>query len=166
MRGSSPPGVPGLRDPADVSANELVSQVLHETLAALRAAGNAGASYDAVATRVGVQKQHVYEWCTPGFDRSPKLTKVTRMGSHIAPAVLRALAAKLEARAGIRDLRDAALGVQEAAGTVARSVREALADNEITDAEERALEASLLGAEAEIAATRAAIAKHRERTAR
>lgn len=169
MRNLTPPTGASLlpsSDAGDPEANELVSTVLHDTLAALRAAGNAGASYDAIGKRCGVPRQHVNEWCNPGYERTPKLTRIVRMGSTIGPAVLRALAAKLEARAGHRDVRDAALGVQEAAGVVARSVRETLADGVILDAEERSLEAALLAAEAEIAATRAAIASHRARAAR
>lgn len=161
MRDSSPPGCQVLRDPADTQANELVSSVLHETLGALRAAGNPGASYEAVGQRCGVPKQHVNEWCSPGYERSPKLAKIARMGPTVGPAVLRSLAARLEARAGHRDIPDAALGLLESSGVVARCVREALTDGEISDAEERALEASLLGVEAEIAATRAAIARKR-----
>ena len=159
---SSATGVMG-----DHEAVALVATTLHETLRAAHAGGNAGATHRAIGARLGVAHQHVSEWCDPLSGRVLKLTRAVRLGSTLAPAFLRALASKIEARGGMKvDLRDAALGVQEAAGGLARCVREVLADGEIDDAEDRALEAALLAAEAEIAAVRAARAQHRARSAR
>lgn len=158
-RDSSPPS-----DPAETAAAGLSARVLHRTLAALHASGHVGATYRAIGERVGVPHQHVGEWCQEISGRVPKLTKILRMGARIAPAILRALAAEIEESGGRHvDLRDAALGVQESAGRLARCVREALADEHITDEEDAALEAVLLTAEADIAAVRAARAQHRAR---
>lgn len=161
MRDSSPPATP---DPAETAAADLFARVLHRTLTSLHKGGHVGASYRALAERVGSPYQHVGEWCQPLSGRVPKVTKVLRMGVRVAPAVLRALAAELEG-SGARsvDLRDAAIGVQESAGRLARAVRDALADGVITDEEDGALEAVLLTAEADIAAVRAARAQHRAR---
>lgn len=156
MRDSSPPKA---ADPAETAAATLAARVLHRTLAALHAAGNGGATYRALGARVDVPHQHVGEWCQDLSGRTPKLTKVLRMGPSIAPAVLRALAAEVEASSPRAvDLRDAALGVQESAGSLASRVRAALADGHVDAEERQGIEAVLLAAEAEVAAVRAALA--------
>lgn len=136
---------------------------LDETLRAEHAAGNAGATHRAIGQRVGVPHQHVGEWRDPLSGRVLKLTKVVKLGPTLAPRFLRALAAKLEESAphARRDIRDAVLEVQEAAGAIARCAREILADNHITDDEDLLLEAALLAAEAKLTAVRAARAEHR-----
>lgn len=161
MRDSSPPGA---HDPAETAASDLVARVLHRTLAGLHQRGNSGASYRAIGERVGVSYQRVGEWCQPLSGRSPNLLKVLRMGPSIAPAVLRALAAEVEAQAGkVLDLRDVALGFQVMAGEYASRVRAALADDHITPEEDRELEAAELAVEAQVAASRAARAQRRSK---
>lgn len=159
VRDSAPPS-----DPSETAAAALAARVLHRTLAALYAAGHQGATYRAIGERVDAPYQHVGEWCQELSGRSPKLTKVLRMGVKIAPAVLRALAVEVEAQSGtVHDLRDVALGFQVKAGEYAACVRAALADDHLDADEDRALEATELEVEAQIAASRAARAQRRAR---
>lgn len=161
MRDSSPPKAV---DPAETAAVEIVATTLHDTLGTLFRSGNKGATYEAVGARCGVPKQHVGEWCQPLSGRSPRLAKIVRMGATIAPSVLRALAARIEAQSGrVLDLRDVALGFQVIAGEYAGRVRAALADDHLDTDEDAALEATELEVEAQIAASRAARAQRRAR---
>ena len=158
-RDSSPPP-----STAVAGAQRVIAEVLHTTLTAQHRAGNAGATYEAVARRIGGSKQHVGEACDPLSGRTLSLTKAVLLGATIAPAFLRSLAARIESDAGHRaDLRDATMAMQESTGSVAKTVRIALADGVVTDAEGADIEAALLAAEADIAATRAALAQHRAR---
>lgn len=153
-----------LSDAAETAAAAVAARVLHRTLAALHAGGHGGATYRAIGERVGVPHQHVGEWCQELSGRTPKLTKILRMGARIAPAVLRALAAEIETKSGqVLDLRDVALGFQVKAGEYAALVRAALADNHLDADENASLEATELEVEAQIAASRAARAQHRAR---
>lgn len=163
-RDSSPPRPAHIEESAAIA---LVATTLHETFREEHAAGNLGATYRAAGERAGLPHQHVGELCNPVSGRTAKLHKPIMMGKRLAARFYRKLASKLEAQVrGTLDLRDAALGVQESAGKLARCVREALTDEVISDAEDAAIEATLLAAEADIAAVRAARAQHRARGAR
>lgn len=154
------PRVPG--GISDAAAVEIIATALHETIRAQHAAGNGGATYRAIAKRLGVPYQHIGDWCSPLSGRVAKIVRLAQLGPILAPAFFRALAAKLEERAGVqRDLRDVALGTQERVGDLSRLVRAALRDGVIDADEERSLEAVFAGIEADVSAARAAVAQHR-----
>lgn len=159
-RDSSPPP-----SAAVAGAQVCIAEALRETL--VEEHREHGTTYEHIAARIGGKKQHVSEMCDPLSGRALSLVKVALLGPRTAPAFLRRLAAKIEAAAGVKlDLRDAALAVSESAGSVARSVREALRDGVVTSGEAATIEAALLAAEADIAATRAAMAAARARGGR
>lgn len=147
----------------------VVAEVTHETIDSAHRAGDRACTYRGLARGGEVPHQHIHDWTSPLSGRSPRAAVLfdvlgprrSILWCERAAAKLRALLPQ-EASA-LKDLRDAALGMQESAGRLARCVREALADDFITDDEDAAIEATLLAAEADIAAVRAARAQHRAR---
>ena len=159
---------------AEIATDEAAAEVacaetFHDVWSAQRRRPDVHAAtltYRDVSKRIGVPFQRVAEWANPNSGRRPKDAQVYMIGPPFAPAYFRAIAARCERdherQSGARVyLRDATMVMQESTGSVARTVRMALADGEITDEEEAAIKEALLAVEADVAATRHALAQHR-----
>lgn len=174
--GTRHPGATGdsrtVSSPPTVTCTDMVrvvAEVTHETIDRAHRAGDKSCTYRGLARGSEVPHQHIHDWTNPLSGRSPRAAVLFEvLGPRRAVQWCERAAAKLRSLLpldahGPCDLRDAALGVQESAGRLAQCVREVLRDDHITDEEDAAIEATLLAAEAHIAAVRAARAQHRAR---
>lgn len=133
-------------DAAKGEAVELCAAVLHDTLLAAHRA-DAKITYEEIAGCTGAKPAHVGEWCNPLSGRTVALYRVAMMGARVAPAVLRALADAIEARAkgkgGAADLRKIVCDVMARVGELASSVNAGVADGTLDGGEIVAIEADV-----------------------